>query len=174
MGSEASGISLEHRGEFNVGSLRYFATPEARMAVQGVVGTELPSVGCVRRFDDGTAAGSLLLAWRSPSESLLLSADAQAHERLIARVAAVPSAGCLVDQTGGLWVWELTGERCLDLFHRLGSIASVPAPGQARTSRMADLPVMVLCIEPGRYLWVVERVYAQHLMEWIDRTVRDF
>ena len=57
---------------------------------------------------------------------------------------------------------------------RLGSTDAIPALGEARTSRLAELSVMSLCTRPGEILLLVERVYVRHLIGWIRETVADF
>jgi sarcosine oxidase gamma subunit len=79
-----------------------------------------------------------------------------------------------VDQTGGLTVWEVTGGRARDLFERLGSAASMPPLGEARTSRMADLSVLAMRVEEAATLLVVDRLYAEHLLGWVEAIAADF
>ena len=52
--------------------------------------------------------------------------------------------------------------------------ASIPRPGEARRSRMADVPVLALSLRAGETLLVVDRVYADHLCAWIRETLLDF
>jgi sarcosine oxidase gamma subunit len=113
------------------------------------------------------------LAWRSPTETLIVAADAGCLSR-VDRFAANRSDGCLVDQTGGMLALMVAGARAPDLLLRLGSTDAVPALGEARTSRLAELSVMSLCTRPGEILLLVERVYVRHLFGWIRETVADF
>ena len=80
----------------------------------------------------------------------------------------------MVDQTGGILTLVVAGARAPDLLTRLGSTDAVPALGEARTSRMAELSVMSLCTRPGEILLLVERVYVRHLFGWIRETIADF
>jgi sarcosine oxidase gamma subunit len=120
-----------------------------------------------------TAGSELVLAWRGPTETLLLTADAGCLAA-VDRFAAARSDGCLVDLTGGILTLVATGARAPDLLTRLGSTDAVPALGEARTSRLAELSVMSLCTRPGEILLLVERVYARHLFGWIRETIADF
>jgi sarcosine oxidase gamma subunit len=120
----------------------------------------------------GSAGSKLVVAWRSPTETLLVTADAGCLSK-VDRFAANRSDGCLVDQTGGILTLVVAGARAPDLLLRLSSIDAIPALGEARTSRMAELSVMSLCTRPGEILLLVERVYARHLFGWIRETVAD-
>ena len=75
---------------------------------------------------------------------------------------------------GGLRIVRLTGQRIADLLSRLGGAASVPAVGEARRSRMADLAVLAISVRAGETLLVVDRVYLPHLLAWIRETLLDF
>ena len=76
--------------------------------------------------------------------------------------------------SGGLEVLRVTGERLAELLSCLGGTASVPRPGEARRSRVADVPVLALSVRPGEALLLVDRAYAEHLMGWIRETLLDF
>jgi len=58
----------------------------------------------------------------------------------------------MVELTGGLQIVRLTGVRTADLLCRLGGTASVPAEGEARRSRLADVPVLALSVRTGETL----------------------
>jgi sarcosine oxidase gamma subunit len=92
---------------------------------------------------------------------------------VVSAFAADRSDGCLVDQTGGILTLLVAGDRAPDLLSRLGSVDSIPALGEARTSRLAELSVMSLCTRPGEIMLLVERVYARHLFGWIRETVAE-
>jgi hypothetical protein len=66
------------------------------------------------------------------------------------------------------------GLKARDLLARLGAVASIPDLGEARSSRLAELQVMTVCVQAGEFLLLVERVYAHHLLEWMGATVADF
>ena len=155
----------------HVASLRYF-DPEGSFAatVRSVVGVALPGVlQSARASDDG----GCILAWRSPTETLVLDTDAERFSSLKVALAYARD-GCIVDQSGGLWVLRASGGRVSDLLTRLGGSASVPKIGAARRGRLADVSVLALCVEPDETLLVVDRVYSQHLLAWIRETEADF
>jgi sarcosine oxidase gamma subunit len=173
-GIEVVGLSVQLQRGLKVGSLRYFDAAEITAAnIQNLIGGPLPAPLKAVRY--ATAAShDLILAWRSPSETWLLTPDAAGFEAIVLGMSTYETAGCLIDQTGGLWPWQVSGARTRDLLLRLGSVASIPALGEARVSRVADLPVMALCVHEGQIILVVERVYSEHLLRWIGETAADF
>ena len=80
----------------------------------------------------------------------------------------------MVELTGGLRIVRLTGLGIAELLCRLGGTASAPAPGEAKRSRMADVPVLAISLHAGETLLVVDRVYLPHLLGWIRETLLDF
>jgi sarcosine oxidase gamma subunit len=177
-GFSADDLSVRWDHGLSVASLRYFDPAGPFAAEVGeVLGGPLPApLRAERRVlateGAGTAGSDLVVAWRSPTETLLVTADAGCLSK-VGRFAANCSDGCLVDQTGGILTLVVAGARAPDLLLRLGSIDAIPALGEARTSRMAELSVMSLCTRPGEILLLVERVYARHLFGWIRETVAD-
>jgi sarcosine oxidase gamma subunit len=68
---------------------------------------------------------------------------------------------------------RLRGAKVRDLLLRLGASASVPGVGEARSSRVADLHVLIISLEADDWILMVERVYVAHLLEWIGKTIAD-
>ena len=160
---------LEHR-RLAVASLRYVVpTGEFAVAVRDHCGCALP--GSQRVL---ASVGGDLLAWRSPTETLLLGMGQADFAGLAARTAGMPD-GCLVDQTGGVTAIVLGPGAgtpgVAELMSRLGGRA--PAVGESRVCRLADLTVAALCMNPGETWLLVERVYAPHLRGWITATLQD-
>ncbi len=155
---------------FLAASLRYFE-PSGSLAalVRDITGQPLPAAQGAT-FD---AANSLMLAWRSPTETLLLCNDSAVFAALKQRLATATD-GCMVEQTGGVCVYRVQGPRSGDLLQRMGAVSAVPAVGEARVGRLAELQVLTACVQAEEFLLVVERVYADHLVEWICTTVADF
>lgn len=153
-----------------IATLRYFDRegPFAQ-AVQAATGATLPEPLAVHEVADP----KLILAWRSPTETLCLAPGHTHLAELTARLAGA-AAGCLVDLTAGVRIVRLTGVRTADLLCRLGSSASVPAVGEARRSRLADVPVLALSVRGGETLLVVDRAYLAHLLGWMRETLLDF
>ena len=46
-------------------------------------------------------------------------------------------------------------------------------PSGNEGSASAELQVLTVCVQPAEYLLLVERVYANHLVDWIAATVAD-
>jgi sarcosine oxidase gamma subunit len=167
---EGAGLSVHLDDAMQTAALRYFAGDGAfAAAVRELTGLALPQVLQAAR----TADGQLLLAWRSPTETLCLTHSRARLWNLEAKLTGVAD-GCLVSLSGGLQVLRVTGERSPDLLARLGGTASIPRPGEARRSRMADVPVLALSLRERETLLVVDRVYADHLCAWIRETLLDF
>ena len=150
-----------------VATLRYF-TREGEVAdtVRALTGRPLPEVLEARE------EAQLILAWRSPTETLCITRSTTRLAELGASLAA-SADGCLVELTGGLRIVRLTGLRIADLLCRLGGTASVPAAGEARRSRLADVPVLALSVRTGETLLVVDRAWLPHLLAWIRETLLD-
>ena len=153
-----------------VATLRYFARDgDFARALHGAVGAALPQALEAREIPEA----QLIVAWRSPTEAWCLTRSSARLSRLAAAVAGAAD-GCLVDLSGGLKVLRVTGVRFADLLCRLGGTGSVPRPGEARRSRLADVPVLTLSLRAGEGWLVVDRAYLPHLRAWIHETLLDF
>jgi heterotetrameric sarcosine oxidase gamma subunit len=165
----APGVEVEVLPAASLASLRYFSTdgPFAQ-AIHGHCGVSLPGTGRAV-----SAAGQdLLLAWRAPSETLVLAAHPDALQALAAAVAACGD-GCLIELTGALRVLRLSGARSADVLARLGGPASLPQPGEARRSRLAEVPVLAVSMDPQEILLWVDRAFVAHLEGWLRETLLD-
>jgi sarcosine oxidase gamma subunit len=155
---EAKELAVDGIRAMQVASLRYFDPAGSFGAlVQNVTSSPLPQT---LRADTVSIGGdaTFILAWRSPTETLLLSTDQEAFADLKERLAGATD-GCMVDQTGGLCAVRVRGAKAGDLLLRLGSSASIPGVGEARSSRLADLAVLALCIQHGTLILLIERVH---------------
>jgi sarcosine oxidase gamma subunit len=165
---ESAGLAVQVEQGVPAAALRYFSRTGAFAAAARAVDVTLPETG--RATDAGR---DLCLAWRSPTETLCLSRNEQRLRDLKDALAGAPD-GCLVELSGGLSVVYLDGERIEEFLSRLGSSAAMPACGEARRSRMADVPVLALCLRPGAVQLVLDRTYTEHLLAWIRVTLLDF
>jgi hypothetical protein len=163
---EIDGLRVECARAVPAAALRYFTCAGGFAAALGAAGLNLPECGHAVGLKD------LTLAWRSPSETLCLAATPEALVQLQARLGE-HTDGCLVELTGALDVVALSGSRVAELLVRLGSTASLPGKGEARRSRMADVPVLALALEAARVQLVLERIYSEHLLGWIAATLAD-
>jgi hypothetical protein len=169
---QGGGVSVADLPHLHVASLRYFERDgHFAVLVRQIAGVDLPDVS--KASSTAGAKGELqVLAWRSPTETWLFCDDRHAFD-VIARRLSSATDGCTVVQTHGLIVLEVRGDKTPELLRRLGSEASIPAVGEARGSRVAELPILSLSIEPGAVWLVVERVYLAHLRGWIEKTLAD-
>jgi hypothetical protein len=167
-------LSVCHDVQFEAAALRYFdATGRFTAAVLEVLAVPMPlslRATAVGGTDDEP---QLILAWRSPTDTLMLSRDVEIFRRLQQRLSGMAD-GCMVEQTGGVSVLRVRGRRAGDLLLRLGAVSSIPPPGAAFGGRMAELQVLTVCLRAGEYWLLVERVYADHLLDWIGQTAADF
>lgn len=170
---EAPGIRVSLDQGMHVASLRYFDPSGAfSRTVQASIATQLPNRLCATYDSRPTGAVRAVLAWRSPTETLLLCNEAALIAQLQADVATL-NDGCVVDQTGGTWVLRASGERVTDLFARMGGQGTLPVIGAALRSRLADIPVLALRVQAGEILLIVERLYVEHIMGWIRASAAD-
>jgi sarcosine oxidase gamma subunit len=177
---EVAGLCVRVQRQVEVASLRYFDTTDRFAATaREFLGEPMPAPLQALRVEaapgSAVALGGapFILVWRSPTETLLLSYDPAAFAELDDRVASEVD-GCMVVQTGGIRVLRVSGPKARDLLLRLGAASALPALGEARTGRLAELQVLTACVQAGEYLLLVERVYANHLLDWIRATVADF
>jgi heterotetrameric sarcosine oxidase gamma subunit len=155
-------------------SLRYFASMAADISasIEAAVGLAIPDALKANRVRTDGRQGTSILAWLSPTETLLLSTDDLRFDQLAACIAA--AGGYFVDQTGGIAVLKVTGKRTEDLLLRIGLSDSFPDIGEAKRSRMADVSVLALRVCSGVTLLVVNRTHTEHLMNWIRVSALDF
>jgi sarcosine oxidase gamma subunit len=158
--------------DWQIGSLRYFSDRAGAvdLNLRSAIGP-LPAPLAAVRY--ASARAELILAWRSPTETLVMTADAAAFAATGTCAAADRATGYLLDQTGGLRAWRLAGARARDVLERIGSAASIPGLGEARSGRVADLPVLALSVRADEFVLVVERVYSEHLLAWVSETTAD-
>jgi heterotetrameric sarcosine oxidase gamma subunit len=170
---EIDGLSVSADRGVQTASLRYFHHAGSfAAAVREAVGRALPEPLRAFQVGNATQGAYVMLAWRSPTETLLLSNERAAFDEIEQQLAAAPD-GCMVNQTGGISVLRVHGEKAGDLLLRLGAATAVPNLGEARSGRLAELPVLTACVWPKEYLLLVERVFARHLLEWIGVTAAD-
>jgi hypothetical protein len=175
---DIEGLSVRDERGLQIASLRYFEPGGSFVAaVAEFAGRPLPEPLRATQFERAAHGAHrdayFVFAWRSPTETLLLCNDKIAFTDLEQRLAAAAD-GCMVDQTGGICVFRVDRPRAGDLLVRLGATTAIPGLGEARSGRLAELQVLTLCVQAGEYLLLVERVYADHLIEWIGATAADF
>jgi heterotetrameric sarcosine oxidase gamma subunit len=190
-GLSTEGLSVEVERGIRVGALRYCNVATIGDAVMRALGgSVLPAPGRVLAATatatatatasaaarDSVAVGAMtLLAWRSPTEILVLCpVDSSGVFDAVAAALEGMLDACFVDQSGGIWVLRLRGPRVADLLRRLGATTAVPRLGECRIGRLAEITVASLAVREGEVLLLVERLYADHLLGWIRETIADF
>lgn len=169
----AAGIEARIDRRLRVAALRYFDRAGTfAQTCRSVFAVALPDTQQAVDVPGAPLGQECILAWRHPTQTLALVSDGAAFVTLQAELPS--SDGCCIDQSGGVWVLRLSGERVQDLLVRIGSLASVTRPGEAHVSRIAELTVLSVCVKPGEMLLVLDRAYAEHLMKWVRATVQDF
>ena len=167
-GRQVPDLAVRLEAACAVATLRYFAADGAfAAAVRAVLGAALP--GTQAAVD----AAGMLIAWRSPTETLAVGVGAA---DLVPRLADAPD-GCCIDLSGGMQVLRVAGARSGEFLCRLGGSGVVPGPGESRRGRLGEVAVQLIGQRaPGgatETTLVVERVYAPHLLGWIRETLAD-
>ena len=166
------GVTAERDRAIQVASLRYFDPAACAADIASALGCAPPTAGRLERHGLPGSAEPFALLWRSPGETWLL-AGTPAPIHALRRGLGTGDAAWLVDLTGGIRGIHLTGTRALGVMRRLGSSLSIPRAGEARTGRFADVTVTVAGWQPDEYLLLVERVFYEHLLDWIRETLAD-
>src|ERR1700676_4272033 len=119
LATDAGGLRVEAVLDVQVASLRYFGRASSFCGVvQQTLGQPLPEPCRATTAAAGRDA-QIVLAWRSPTETLLLCKGAAAFAELEALLAGAAD-GVMVDQTGGICVLREQGRRRGDLLQRMG------------------------------------------------------
>lgn len=169
----AHGVEVELDRSLQVGALRYCNAAEPGAILHTLFGAALPPPLRWAAAAMANGRGECLLVFRSPTETWVLTTDAETLHALRRALAGAPAA-CLVEQTGGILALRVTGERTRDLWQRIGLDGHFPQDGEALTCRIADVGVTVVCSTPHEILLLVDRLYVEHLLGWIGATLIDF
>ena len=167
--SVCAGLTVQLAQGLHMASLRHFALAPLAALLQETTGAGLPGNQQACQGADG----EVTLAWRSPSETLLLSGAAEVLQRLSEKLAGSNEA-CLLDLSAAFKVVRLSGPRSSDLLCRLGGTAAIPGVGEAHRGRLCDVPVMALSVSEGETWLVLDRAYLPHVLGWIAATLADF
>ncbi len=166
------GVTAERDPAIRVASLRYFDAARGGARRASALGGELPAAGRLERRRLPGTAEPFALVWRSPSETWVLAGTPAPIDAVRRGLGATDDAW-LVDQSGGIHGIHLAGKRASAVLQRLGSARSIPRVGEARTGRFADVAITVAGWSADEYLLLVERVYCDHVLDWIRETLAD-
>jgi sarcosine oxidase gamma subunit len=170
---EVAGLRVLFEPRLQIASLRYFDRQGGFAGlVRDITGVTMPdSLRALRSAGDLTRE-AVVLAWRSPTETLLIGAAATLIETLQS-AAATLTDGCIVDQRGGTLGFRANGEAVANVFARLGGHGACPAIGESLPTRLADVAVSAVKVDPEETLLIVERSYAAHLIGAIRVSAAD-
>jgi sarcosine oxidase gamma subunit len=169
---QVAGLRVVFEPRLHVASLRYFDRQgEFAHLIHRITGVTLPDTLRALHSAEETWE-AIILAWRSPTETLMISAEQTLIETLQG-AAATLTDGCIVDQRGGAVVFRAGGDAVADLIARLGGQRAGPAIGESLRTRLADVAVLAVKVQPEETLLVVERHYGPHLMAAIRVSAAD-
>jgi heterotetrameric sarcosine oxidase gamma subunit len=170
---QVAGLRVVLEPRLHVASLRYFGAYGALAhLLHDITGVTLPdSLRALSSAEDPTRE-AIILAWRSPTETLMISAAPTLIETLQG-AAATLTDGCIVDQRGGALVFRASGEAVADLLAKLGGQGACPTIGESLRTRLADVAVLAVKVQPEETLLIVERGYGPHLMAAIRVSAAD-
>ena len=162
--AEAGAPNCRQLSDVSVVTIRHFAgDSSAREAVQaqGLAWPEVP----------GSLSGNgPYLAWRNPQETLALGLQPPAlHAVLDALAPGRSETAVAVDLSESLAVFELQGALLDDwLSHLVDALAIPRQSGQCTRCRLADIPVLLLRLDPERVWLVADRPIAPYLSNWLS------
>jgi hypothetical protein len=167
--SACAGLTVELAQGLHLASLRHFAAAPIDALLRETTGAGLPRSQQACQGADG----EVTLAWRSPSETLLLSGAVAVLQQLAQQLKASDDA-CLVELSAAFRVVRLAGARVSDLLCRLGGTGAIPNVGEARRGRVCDVPVLAVSVCEAETWLVLDRAYLPHVLGWIGATLADF
>jgi heterotetrameric sarcosine oxidase gamma subunit len=174
---DGQGVRIELEPRFHAASLRYFERDCAfTHMVQSVTGLSLPNNlrATHRQASNGADDAQIitLLAWRSPSETTVVTSD-EVLLNTLQTSAAEFSDGCVVDQRGGILVFRAQGIGVPTLVAKTAGHGAMPAIGESRRTRLAEVAVLIVKLRAEETLLIVDRMYAPHMMASIRVNAAD-
>jgi heterotetrameric sarcosine oxidase gamma subunit len=142
-------------------SLRHFS-PSGAFANALHSGSEIELASRPNQLQAVPGTSDALVMWRSPSESLLLTPDPTAVDRLESGITAQLD-GYMVDLTGGACVIQVEGIGIEELVSGLGGFDAMPPVGRSRQTMLADVRIALIRPQDDRLLMLVDRAYLHHL-----------
>lgn len=167
--SACPGLTVQLAQGLHMASLRHFAAAPLAALLLETTGAGLPRP---QQACQGADA-QVTLAWRSPSETLVLSGAVEVLQQLAEKLKASDEA-CLVDLSAAFKIVRLCGPRGSDLLCRLGGTGLIPNVGEAHRGRLCDVAVLAVSVCEGETWLVLDRAYLPHVLGWIGATLADF
>lgn len=153
-------------------SVRVDPTSPAARSIDGVLGTELP-----RSAGDVASHGQHSVLWQGPDEWLVVSqvpADALVAA-LQERVAGAHAA--VVDVSANRTVLELKGAAARAVLEKGCPLDLHPrafAPGQAVTTTLARIPLVLWQVGPDGYRLLPRSSFAEYVARWLLDASQEF
>ncbi len=132
--------------------------------------TEVQAAGLVWPDKPGLFTGEdPWMAWRSPQEMIVIGSRPAPSQALLQSLASGRSDSAIaLDLSEALAVYELYGPLLDDwLSHLVDALAIPRLAGQASRCRLADVPVLLLRLDPERVWLVADRPIAPYLGNWL-------
>ena len=170
---ESEGLRVAGLCGWWIASLRHFDRAGAFVAeVESWLGAPLPgplqAISCRPPGQEAAA----ILAWRSPTETMMICDQEKAFAALEQRLAGSVD-GSMVNQTGGFSIFQMQGRRCSELLQRIGAKTAIPGLGEARGGSAGEVRALTLSIRSGEFLMFIERSYAAHVAQWMRVSASD-
>ncbi len=170
---QAEGIEVAWAQDLAVGVLRHAEPGDALLAdLTSKLGVPVPAALQAVSLPVDRFEAPAVLVWSRPTETLLVGARGLPFDQVSAACRKL-SDGIFIDQSDGICVLRVRGARTRDLLVRLGDSNSVPVAGEAKRSRLGDLPVLTVGRGDDGVWLIVDRVYREHLLSWISETAAD-
>lgn len=149
---------------FTAVTIRYFAGDRSAcqaVQAQGLIWPNAP--GALTGHDPW-------LAWRSPQETLALGfQSSQLHALLHALAPGRSETAMAVDVSQALAVFELHGPLLDAWLSHLVDAAAIPRQtGRVCRCRLADVPVLLLRLDPERVCLIADRPIESYLGNWLS------
>jgi hypothetical protein len=151
-------------------SLRYMGIDAQFVEhMQAALGCSLPETLQAQSILLPETGHRAVLAWRRPSETLLL---AETHE-IVDRFAEIAATddGYVLDLTGGFTLFSCEGALTAQMCARLGGPDNFPQPGEAKPGRLAEVPALALSLQDEQCQILVERHFGPHMDAWIRHAI---
>ena len=163
LSSKAARPGCREVSGLHIATLRHL--PDDRAAAACVAALALPWP-----LDPGVLAGDdPYLAWRSPTECLLIGTDAQPVSHLLETLAPGRSETAMAcEMAEALAVFELYGPKLDDwLCHLVDSLSIPRERGRSSRARMVDIPVLLLRLRSDQLWLLADRTIAPYIRNWL-------
>jgi hypothetical protein len=144
-------------------TVRHFPGDTSAQAAAQAAGLSWPGTPGLFTGDDPW------MAWRSPHETIVIGSRSAPLQALLQSLAPGRSdTAVALDLSEALAVYQLHGPLLDDwLSHLVDALAIPRQAGRATRCRLADVPVLLLRLDPERVWLVADRPIAPYLGNWL-------